>query len=350
MAAKQMSGSSLNIPSLKLTEAEKDVVQESPVAEEVTTEPVEEEINFNWYPVTEDAHAWLVEKREGCHAFINYFSKGMASMVAKTLNRQLTLNEIKFFVGLDGEVNSATCFIRSRQIGVEISNEIAQIEAKRDQQIAEINVLDPSLYGDDIKNEEIEKISSATNEEIERLKDELQDPAGAYFTPVWVVVPWMNPRLLDELKESGDVLRSFMAGDRLNMIYRSGCIYETDKGSVEFGGSMFFFDQDMKMVRIATSPLGLMSVIHPKAGNPKDAVRIYFGKGGEARRTQLKQIFGISNKELERREKVRRSGAKGGEIGDRLVFRMEDTMLALFGEQRVTQAKPKVGAGCSKKK
>ncbi len=338
MPAKKMSSSKIVLSKdLKLVEFPKGTKEGQ---EEVGV--VEETINLDWYPVNEEAHAWLVEKREGAHPFINYFSKSMAVMVAKVIGRQITLDEVKFFVGLDGD---GVCFAKKRQITIEINDRIDEINRECDRQIGEIEGMDSELYSPEIKEEEIVRLNTEADEKVEKLKEDLQDTNSARFTRVWIVVPWMNPRLLEELeKNGGDIPRTFMHGDIHHGIYRSGSIYETDKGNVEASGSFFFFNPVIKIVRIATSPLGRMSVLHPKACNSKKSVDVYYGTGWEARQTQLKQIFGISNKEMERREKLRKTGVK--DTNERITFRMDDTILSLFGEQRVSQAKPRTGRGC----
>jgi hypothetical protein len=264
----------------------------------------EKEDTLRREPLTVDAHTILQQRVPGSHARINFLPPFRLAPFAVAMGHPIEPGEIDFFVGPDGEINSATCARKVEEHPEKTREEIFRRKALLK---IELERADKLPYSEEEKGEAKKLLTDEAEAQIAKLERELEldSPPNCRFTPMFWVDPNINFWLLGELKRNGgNVRQAFTVGDSKLEIIRSGCFYTINNGKTfALSGSPWYSDmRNRGEVRLARTPLGEMAVLHPKAGNTEDTINAFLSGGRRAREAcPPRWYWGISQIERRRR-------------------------------------------------
>jgi len=267
-------------------------------------------------PVTEEAYRRLTENIPGTLRRINFMPLFRLAPFALALRRQITLEEIDFFVGLDGRINSVVCTQKRLWSIKKRKERISRLRERLEQELKEVDSRDPGFCSPEYK-EELKKFKTdQVKAGIAELELRLDDTNSSWlFTPMFWVDPDINPLLIEDLGQNGgDVKKAFMAGDLEHEIIRSGCFYTLRGETFALSGSPWFFCNETKQTNLSSSPLGQMAIRHPEAGNGKEEIACFLSSDSAERHTlRPRWHWGISQREMARLTSLKNREAPASE-------------------------------------
>jgi len=246
-------------------------------------------------PVTPEAREYLNSSFPGTERLICYLPPHMLIAYARAAKRQLTVEDVRLLVGLDGDINSATCsFTTSDQI------KNAETRKVKDQLQADLGKID-SLSDNHYPSEVKKRLKADLERKAEKAITEIESQGTRKFTPVFWIDPRINKLLIEWIVgNGGDILGALIELDLEHRIIRSGCFYDTPKGLQAYSGAPWVpsSGNNRNFFFLSPSPLGRIAVVHPRAGNQQD--KIFAFRSGDHSVWTLNAHWGCSNGELER--------------------------------------------------